>query len=173
MCGLYEREKYEEWATKWNISKKERRDKCVLILKLYHSSLKCPTSLYRCTDLTALPAAVWGIGPLLTMCGAPWSVLRSASITTGCISRVEFSKSTNPCCRKTVHIVWDFKFSRQRVWSSESSGMCCRVVNWNVGRHSVKNTAVHPRRFWASEFLCILCYFRWALASLSHLNTES
>jgi hypothetical protein len=21
---------------------------------------------------------------------------------------------------------------------------------WNVGRHSIKNTAVHPRRFWAS-----------------------
>jgi hypothetical protein len=45
--------------------------------------------------------------------------------------------------------------------------MYCRVLNsrcvlppssgpwwwthlWNVGRHSIKNTAVHPRRFWAS-----------------------
>jgi hypothetical protein len=65
-------------------------------------------------------------------------------------------------------------------WSSESSGMYCRVLNWmstdvsevraasiiramthcpddggstnlwNVGRHSIKNTALHPRRFWAS-----------------------
>jgi hypothetical protein len=71
-------------------------------------------------------------------------------------------------------------FSWWRVWSSESSGMYCRVLNWmstdvsevhaasiirvmrhgpdeggtthvwNVGRHSIKNTAVHPRRFWAS-----------------------
>jgi hypothetical protein len=23
---------------------------------------------------------------------------------------------------------------------------------WNVGRHSIKNTVVHPRRFWASYF---------------------
>jgi hypothetical protein len=75
---------------------------------------------------------------------------------------------------------WDFKFSRRRVWSSESSGMYCHVFNWmstdvsevraasiiramtrrpddggstyiwNAGRHSIKNTAVHPRRFWAS-----------------------
>jgi hypothetical protein len=26
--------------------------------------------------------------------------------------------------------VWDFKFSRRRLWSSESSGMYCRVLNW-------------------------------------------
>jgi hypothetical protein len=62
----------------------------------------------------------------------------------------------------------DFKFSRRRVWSSESSGMYCRVLNWmstddnrpdnggstylrNVGRHSIKNTAVHTRRFWTSK----------------------
>jgi hypothetical protein len=25
---------------------------------------------------------------------------------------------------------WDFKFSGRRVWSSESSGMYCRVLNW-------------------------------------------
>jgi hypothetical protein len=43
--------------------------------------------------------------------------------------------------------MWDFKFSRRRVWSSESSGMYCRVLNWM----SIKNTAVHPRRFWASS----------------------
>jgi hypothetical protein len=55
------------------------------------------------------------------------------------------------------------------VLSSESSGMYCRVFNWmstdvsevraasitralrwNVCRHSIKNTAVHPRRFRAS-----------------------
>jgi hypothetical protein len=66
-------------------------------------------------------------------------------------------------------------------WSSESSGIYCRVLNWmsadvseiraasviramathrpddggstylwNVGRYLIKNTAVHPRRFWAS-----------------------
>jgi len=38
-------------------------------------------------------------------------------------------------------------------------GTCClhqqdddggRTYLWNVGRHSIKNTAVHPRRFWAS-----------------------
>jgi hypothetical protein len=27
-------------------------------------------------------------------------------------------------------IMWDFKFSRRRLWSSESSGMYCRVLNW-------------------------------------------
>jgi hypothetical protein len=26
--------------------------------------------------------------------------------------------------------LWDFKFSLWRVWSSESSGMYCRVLNW-------------------------------------------
>jgi hypothetical protein len=26
--------------------------------------------------------------------------------------------------------LWDFKFSRRRAWSSESSGMDCRVLNW-------------------------------------------
>jgi hypothetical protein len=74
-------------------------------------------------------------------------------------------------------------------WSSESSGMYCRVLNWmltdvlevhaasiirvmsdddrgstylwNVGRHSIKNMAVHPRRFWAS------CLPLWEL-EISH-----
>jgi hypothetical protein len=31
---------------------------------------------------------------------------------------------------RTVLNTWDFKFSRRRVWSSESSGMYCRVLNW-------------------------------------------
>jgi hypothetical protein len=30
----------------------------------------------------------------------------------------------------TTIILWDFKFSWQRVWSSESSGIYCRVLNW-------------------------------------------
>jgi hypothetical protein len=29
---------------------------------------------------------------------------------------------------------------------------------WNAGRHWVKNTAVHPRRFWASWFSMFMCY---------------
>jgi hypothetical protein len=67
-------------------------------------------------------------------------------------------------------------FIIQTLWSSESSGMYCHVLNWmltdvlevraafithrpddggsthlwNVGRHSITNTAVHSRRFWAS-----------------------
>jgi hypothetical protein len=32
--------------------------------------------------------------------------------------------------QQILHTVWDFKFSRRRVWSSESSGMYCRVLNW-------------------------------------------
>jgi hypothetical protein len=52
-------------------------------------------------------------------------------------------------------------------WSSQSTGLLynqrsfrarlthrpddgCSMHLWNVGRHSIKNTAVHPRRFWAS-----------------------
>jgi hypothetical protein len=79
-------------------------------------------------------------------------------------------------CHWTSTVLWDFKFSRLRVWSSESSGMYCRVLNlmsgdrpddrgstytWNVGRHSIKNTAVHPRRLWTS----VKSYF-----SKSHLK---
>jgi hypothetical protein len=48
--------------------------------------------------------------------------------------------------------LWDFKFSRQRVWSSEYSGMYCSVLNWK------SNTAVHPRRFWASCSLLHISY---------------
>jgi hypothetical protein len=29
-----------------------------------------------------------------------------------------------------VFNLWDFKFSRRQVWSSESSGIYCRVLNW-------------------------------------------
>jgi len=49
--------------------------------------------------------------------------------------------------------LWDFKFSRRRVWSSElSSGMYRddggSTYLWNVGRQ-LFYTAVHPRRqFW-------------------------
>jgi hypothetical protein len=69
----------------------------------------------------------------------------------------------------------DFKFSRRRVWSSESSGMYCSALNWmstdvsevraasyhqgseTPGLHSIKNTAVHPRRFWASFPMNVTC----------------
>jgi hypothetical protein len=37
-------------------------------------------------------------------------------------------RPTSPCL--TTACTWDFKFSRRRVWSSESSGMYCRVLNW-------------------------------------------
>jgi hypothetical protein len=56
----------------------------------------------------------------------------------------------------TEFFTWDFKFLRRRVWSSESSGMYCRVLTWMstdvsevrdggstylgiVGRHLIKN----------------------------------
>jgi hypothetical protein len=57
------------------------------------------------------------------------------------------------------------KNHQHNVSCSESSGMHCRVLNWMstdisevrdasiirvIGRHSIKNMAVHPRRFWAS-----------------------
>jgi hypothetical protein len=29
-----------------------------------------------------------------------------------------------------ISTLWDFKFSRRRAWSSESSGMYCHVLNW-------------------------------------------
>jgi hypothetical protein len=35
-----------------------------------------------------------------------------------------------------------------------------RTYLWNVGRHSIKNTAVHPTRFWASTWYCFLFMFR-------------
>jgi hypothetical protein len=34
------------------------------------------------------------------------------------------------CSGDTIGIMWDFRFSRRRVWSSEYSGMYCRVLNW-------------------------------------------
>jgi hypothetical protein len=50
---------------------------------------------------------------------------------------------------------------RFKVWSSESYGMYCRDDGgnthlWNVGRHSVMNTTVHPRRFWGSGYVNVL-----------------
>jgi hypothetical protein len=50
---------------------------------------------------------------------------------------------------------WDFKFSRRRVWrclhhQDDDDGGSTYL--WNVSQHSIKNTAVHPRRFWASTF---------------------
>jgi hypothetical protein len=60
-------------------------------------------------------------------------------------------------CECSVNL-WNFKFSRRRVWSSElSSGMYCIIPDdggstylWNVGRQ-LFYTAVHPRRqFWTS-----------------------
>jgi hypothetical protein len=78
-----------------------------------------------------------------------------------------------------IWTMWDFKFSRRWLRSSESSGMYSHVHNWiptdvseicaasiirmggstylwNVVRNSIKNTVVHPRRFWPSlsELLC-------------------
>jgi hypothetical protein len=47
--------------------------------------------------------------------------------------------------------VWAFKFSRLRVWSSSGPDDGGSTYLWNVGRHSINNTAVHPRRFWASS----------------------
>jgi hypothetical protein len=55
---------------------------------------------------------------------------------------------------------WDFKFSRRLIWSSESSGMYCHVLNWMST--SIKNTAVHPRRFWA-----------WTSSSTTFLKTKN
>jgi hypothetical protein len=52
-------------------------------------------------------------------------------------------------CRPTM---WDFKFSRRPVWSSESSGMYCRVLNWistNYVRFQVLTAASMTLRiFW-------------------------
>jgi hypothetical protein len=49
--------------------------------------------------------------------------------------------------------LWDFKFSRRRVWTSElSSDDGGSTYLWNVGRQ-LFYTAVHPRKqFWTSKF---------------------
>jgi hypothetical protein len=73
-------------------------------------------------------------------------------------------------------VLWDFRFSWQQVWRRQFCGIilkwilkCVRFlvlsspcwwrqhIPLNVGRHSVKNTAVHPRRFWASDLKDIGC----------------
>jgi hypothetical protein len=38
--------------------------------------------------------------------------------------------------------IWDFKFSRRRVWRSESSGMYCRVLNW------MSTSIIHRSPWW-------------------------
>jgi hypothetical protein len=42
--------------------------------------------------------------------------------------------------------LWDFKFSRRRVWSSESSGMYCCVLNWMSTDVSEVLTASHHQQ---------------------------
>jgi hypothetical protein len=74
--------------------------------------------------------------------------------------------------------LWDFRFSRRRVWSLESSGIYYHVVKyirptfqrcmlppssgrydgggthlWNVGRHLFDYTTVYPRRLWTSKYI--------------------
>jgi hypothetical protein len=102
----------------------------------------------------------------------------------GCMDRIHPAKYTDQCralvntewnlgSAKQRRNLWDFKFSRRRVWSSESSGMYCpddggSTYLWNVGRHSINNTAVHPTRVWASteKFLA-----RWRFMELKlHFN---
>jgi hypothetical protein len=78
--------------------------------------------------------------------------------------------------------MWDFKFSRRRVWSSEmSSGMYCRVKQLSTDVSEVRVasiiTAVHPRRqFWTSTKIqiirlnrpvCISCLLLSVVQSIS------
>jgi hypothetical protein len=69
---------------------------------------------------------------------------------------------------KNTEIMWDFKFSRRRVWSSESSGMYCRVLNWmstdvsEVHAASIIALSGHTNRVkirCVSMYIKCLCHF--------------
>jgi hypothetical protein len=87
----------------------------------------------------------------LTFC---CSLLRSSS-------KLLSTSGHMPLARITVRS-WEFRFSRRRVWSLESSGMCSHVEVdrrfrgrthlWNVGQLQRDYTELHPRRLNTSTF---------------------
>jgi hypothetical protein len=85
--------------------------------------------------------------------------------------------------KRTPHLtitninLWDFKFPRRRVWSSDlSSGLCCRddggsMYLWNVGRQ-LFYTAVHPRRqIWTSN-INLLTLFKEIIGVYIEIHTR-
>jgi hypothetical protein len=109
-----------------------------------------------------------------------------------CMSQTErdlFQINISSLSSTKYKTMWDFRFSRRWVWNSESSGMYCHVLNlmstyvsavraasiiraiiagstylWHVGRHSINDTAVHPRRFWALKYKTVFNFVTFDVA---------
>jgi hypothetical protein len=97
-------------------------------------------------------------GKLLPSYSAPyaWWVAATSNITT--------TLQATPVCPQIWQAFILYKQYKGGTFWEISSPACCLHHSpedggsthlWNVGRHSIKNTAVHPRRFWASATLWV------------------